>query len=164
MNLAVYFMKPLLYNESTFTIINEGNKMTVKYYSKRDSATAVLRKLGLHKDFYNQFIEQLSPTSFALNLTKAEDFLAKLTNDESEPEVEEVEVKEVEVESVKEVVVKKERKPRDRSVSRRCRELILEGKTDDEVWEVIKVELDLDDTKSHYPRWNRNQMKRSGLI
>jgi hypothetical protein len=60
-------------------------------------------------------------------------------------------------------VVKKV-KPEDTTVSSLSRELILAGKTNKEVWAIIKSKFKLDDNKKHYPAWYRSEMKRSGKL
>jgi hypothetical protein len=44
-----------------------------------------------------------------------------------------------------------------------CR-LILEGKTNDEVWKVLKEQFNLDDKKKYYPGWHRANLKRRGEL
>jgi len=53
---------------------------------------------------------------------------------------------------------------RKRGISGRCCDLILQGKPDTEIWLTIKKEFNLDDTKQHYPRWNRAMLKRTGKL
>lgn len=50
------------------------------------------------------------------------------------------------------------------SISARCVELIMAKKTNDEVWATVKVEFGLDDSKKHYPGWNRAMLKRTGRL
>ena len=57
-----------------------------------------------------------------------------------------------------------QKKPRKISVSARCRELINAGKSDADVWAVVAVEFSLDDSKKHYPRWNRAAMMRAARV
>jgi hypothetical protein len=42
------------------------------------------------------------------------------------------------------------------------RALIRAGKSNAEVWEVIKVQFNLDDKKKHYPGWYRGDMRKKG--
>lgn len=49
------------------------------------------------------------------------------------------------------------------SVSSRCQQLIKAGKTNDQVWAVVKKEFSLDDTKKSYPAWNRSKLRRDGV-
>jgi hypothetical protein len=50
------------------------------------------------------------------------------------------------------------------SCTGRCQELILEGLSDSKIWEIIKVEGNLDNKCKTYPAWNRSMMKRTGMI
>jgi hypothetical protein len=50
------------------------------------------------------------------------------------------------------------------TISTMARELILDGKTNQEVWEVLQAKFNLDDSKRHYPTWYRCEMKRTGLL
>ena len=50
----------------------------------------------------------------------------------------------------------------ERTVSSVARELIVAGKTNAEVWEVISKEFKLDDGKKGYPAWYRSEVKRKG--
>lgn len=57
----------------------------------------------------------------------------------------------------------KRRAPRAKtSISQRCKELIRDGLTNADVWDVIKDEFLLDDKKKYYPAWNRSWMARHG--
>ena len=47
-----------------------------------------------------------------------------------------------------------------RGVSGRCRELILQGLPNSEIWSIIQPEFNLDDSKKYYPAWNRSDMAR----
>lgn len=47
-----------------------------------------------------------------------------------------------------------------RGVSGRCRELILQGLPNAEIWTLIQAEFNLDDSKKYYPSWNRSDMAR----
>lgn len=51
-----------------------------------------------------------------------------------------------------------------RNCSTVARALILEGKTNAEVWAVIKDEFKLSDNKKHYPAWYRSEQKRAGNL
>ncbi len=50
------------------------------------------------------------------------------------------------------------------SVSQAMRDLIIAGKTNDEVWAKVKEQFNLDDSKKHYPAWYRSDLKKKGLI
>lgn len=49
------------------------------------------------------------------------------------------------------------------SCSQVARSLILAGKTNAEVWEVIQKKFNLDDKKKGYPAWYRMDLKRRGM-
>jgi hypothetical protein len=51
-----------------------------------------------------------------------------------------------------------------RTVSSVARELIVAGKTNDEVWSALQKEFKLDDSKKSYPAWYRRECKAKGLI
>ena len=42
--------------------------------------------------------------------------------------------------------------------------LIRNGKTDEEIWEVLKSEYDFGLDKKHYPIWYRCRMRRKGRL
>lgn len=55
--------------------------------------------------------------------------------------------------------------PKDkRTVTSVARELIVAGKTNDEVWDALVKEFKLDDSKKSYPAWYRRDCKKRGLI
>ena len=51
-----------------------------------------------------------------------------------------------------------------RTVSSVARDLIIAGRSNDEVWKALKQEFKLDSSKKHYPAWYRSEVKRKGLI
>lgn len=50
------------------------------------------------------------------------------------------------------------------SMAQRAEELLLNGATNEELWEVFQSEYGLDDTKKSYPGWYRNSLKRQGKL
>jgi hypothetical protein len=52
----------------------------VKFYARRDSATTVLRKMGIHARDHNAFIEVMSDGQFACHIARAEMHLESLKN------------------------------------------------------------------------------------
>ena len=155
------------------TNLAEGHTMTTKTYAARDSATSALRKLGLQARDYNLFITKVGD-KFECKLGAAAAHLESLKN----PKPVETKAVAAKVESkpavAKEAKVAKsarcdadtvvEAKPKKLGISATARELILSGKTNQEVWEVLKKQFDLDDSKKHYPTWYRCEMKRTGLL
>ena len=137
----------------------------VKFFKTRDSATSLLRKLGIQSRDYNFFIDKTSDGQFACQVAKAQMHLEGLKNPQP---------KTIIVEAVKAgrraidpvVATKKEAKVKAKraGVSQMARDLILAGKTNQEVWDIIKPAFNLDDSKKHYPTWYRCELKRKGLL
>lgn len=123
----------------------------VKFYARRDSATTVLRKMGIHARDYNAFIEVMSDGQFACHIARAEMHLESLKNP-----------KPVETKVAKATRPAAETKRT--GISATARALILAGKTNQEVWAELKQQFDLDDSKKHYPTWYRCEMKRKGQL
>jgi hypothetical protein len=147
------------------TNLAEDHTMTTKTYTARDSATSALRKLGLQARDYNLFITKVGD-KFECKLGAAAAHLESLKN--TKP-----------IEAAKPAVAKKpkvakagrrdtdavvEAKVKKMGISATARELILSGKTNQEVWEALKQQFNLDDSKKHYPTWYRCEMKRTGLL
>jgi len=53
---------------------------------------------------------------------------------------------------------------RGRGVGAMARTMILAGKTNAEIWEVLHNQFGLDDKKKSYPAWYRSDMRRKGLL
>ena len=123
----------------------------VKFYTRRDSATTVLRKMGIHARDYNAFIEVMSDGQFACHIARAEMHLESLKN----PKPAETKVAKA---------TRPAAETKRTGVSATARALILAGKTNQEVWAVLKDSFNLDDSKKHYPTWYRCEMKRKGLL
>lgn len=134
------------------TNLAEDHTMTTKTYTARDSATSALRKLGLQARDYNLFITKVGD-KFECKLGAAAAHLESLKNP-----------KPVEAKPVKTTKKTAEPKAKKTGISATARELILSGKTNQEVWEVLKQQFNLDDSKKHYPTWYRCEMKRTGLL
>ena len=139
--------------------------MTTKTYTARDSATSALRKIGIQARDYNLFITKVGD-KFECKLGAATAHLESLKNPAPKAETKPVVAKEPKVvkagrRAVDPVV---EAKPKKMGISATARELILSGKTNQEVWEVLQQQFNLDDSKKHYPTWYRCEMKRTGLF
>ena len=128
----------------------------VKILSRRDSATTILRKMGIHSRDYNAFIEVMTDGKFACHIARAEMHLESLKQAAAKPAKAKSAPK-----AEKQPAAKREAA---RTVSTVARELIVAGKTNLEVWAVIQKEFDLDDSKKSYPAWYRSDCKRKGLI
>ncbi len=126
----------------------------VKFYARRDSATTVLRKMGIHARDYNAFIKVMSDGQFACHIARAEMHLESLKNPKP------AETKVAKVAKVERPAAETKRT----GISATARALILAGKTNQEVWAELKQQFDLDDSKKHYPTWYRCEMKRKGQL
>jgi hypothetical protein len=149
------------------TNLAEDLTMTTKTYTSRDSATSALRKLGLQARDYNLFITKVDD-KFECKLGAAAAHLGSLKNPKPVEEAKPVAAKEPKVvkagRRAVDPVVAVEAKPKKMGISATARELILSGKTNQEVWEVLKQQFNLDDSKKHYPTWYRCEMKRTGML
>lgn len=143
--------------------------MTTKTYAARDSATSALRKLGLQARDYNLFITKVGD-KFECKLGAAAAHLDSLKNPkpvvEAKAEDKPAAAKEPKVAKAgrRDADPVVEAKPKKMGISATARELILSGKTNQEVWEVLQQQFNLDDSKKHYPTWYRCEMKRTGLL
>lgn len=133
------------------------NADAIKILKTRDSATTVLRKMGIQSRDYNFFIEKMTDGRFACQVAKAEMHLESLKN--PKPAKAESTTKAGRRTTDAEVV-----KPKRQGVSSMARDLILAGKTNQEVWASIKEAFNLDDNKKHYPSWYRCELKRAGKL
>lgn len=134
------------------------NADAVKIFKTRDSATSLLRKMGIQSRDYNFFIEKMTDGRLACQVAKAEMHLESLKNPQPKTIITEA-VKAGRRVNDPEVV-----KPKRQGVSSMARDLILAGKTNQEVWAVIKEAFNLDDSKKHYPSWYRCELKRAGKL
>lgn len=124
----------------------------VKIFKTRDSATSLLRKLGIQARDYDFFIEKMTDGRIACKVAMAEMHLESLKNPQpkSKPA------------AAKSDAIKPAKKRE--GISQTARDLILAGKTNEEVWEVLQQTFNLDRSKRHYPTWYRCEMKRKGLL
>ena len=140
-------------------------KDAVKFLARRDSCTSVLRKLGIHARDYDAFIEVLSDGRFACHTGRAELHFAELkakTEPKAEPNV-------VFTSGDKDPI---KGKPGQRfhaveaksTIASVTRAMILDGKPNAEIWEVISKKFNLNETKRSYPSWFRCECRRKGQI
>ena len=161
-----------------------------KVYTRRDSATACLKKLGVTKEDYDKFITKHKDDEgdlFEVDITAVKASIVSSSKSEpraieTPPPVERragmadlVAAQSATAEALKETVKtlaaikhtsKKTSKPRagERTVSRVARALVVEGLSNEEIWKQLKHEFKLDDSKKHYPSWYRSEARRKGLI
>jgi hypothetical protein len=147
------------------TNLAEDHTMTTKTYTARDSATSALRKLGLQARDYNLFITKVGD-KFECKLGAAAAHLDSLKNPKPVEAAKPAAAKEPKVAKAgcRDTDPVVEVKPKKLGISATARELILSGKTNQEVWEALKQQFNLDDSKKHYPTWYRCEMKRTGLL
>lgn len=145
----------------------------MKTFARRDSATSVLRKLGIDKSDYLMFISMTDDMTFEVDVDRAKAYAAERSQElinrlhgakletapaEAEPKNED---------DIDVVVTKKVKAPKEPkvamvriTVASRARELITQGWCNGVVFEALKAQFNLTDDKKHYPSWYRSQMKR----
>lgn len=146
----------------------------VRIYKTRDSATSMLRKMGVQAKDYNSFIKVLTDGTYACHVAKAEMYLISRNKTAAiaevgnpAPEATSAKAKEaarIAKNKAGRAVQAEEPKNKRGGVATMARELILAGKTNKEIWDALKQAFDLDDSKRHYPAWYRSEMRRKGLV
>jgi hypothetical protein len=129
-----------------------------KVYTRRDSATAVLKKLGVAPRDYNMFIEKLPGDQHRLKLRAATEHVEGVVPATS-PVAPATAAK-----AQKEKGEEAAAKSKSVSVSAFMQQLILEGLTNEEVWKRAKPLYKLNDNKKHYPAWYRSHLRRNGKL
>lgn len=131
----------------------------IKLYSNRDSATSALRKMGIEQRDYNLFIFKVKDdkTKVECNFDLADAYLKNKHKFEKP-------LGSHKLKYIKAPKPPKEPKPPRKTLSGDVRRMIIEGRSNKEIWEEIKIDWKLDDTKKHYPTWYRCEMKRKGLL
>lgn len=127
----------------------------MKTYTRRDSCTALLKKMGIDKTEYNQFITSANGL-FYVDLVAAEKLIAD--RKAAAEEAAKPKSKKSTTETDKPAKVEKE------SCSSVCRDLIRAGKTNAEIWAIVKTKFNLGDNKKHYPAWYRADLARKGEV
>lgn len=152
-------------------------------YTRRDSATAALRKLGIEKTDYHRFIDVLKDedgTLFVVDVDAAKAFVARAAAPKVvvpvklDPVGNSEAAKRTAAQKGSSKAITRSTSPKGgrpvavksatRSVSSVARALLAAGKTNEQVWAVIKAEFKLDDGKKGYPAWYRAEMLRKGLL
>lgn len=119
----------------------------MKMFTKRDSATAFLRKHGITKTDYALFIGKASDGKVGVRI-----------DGDSNP------IHFVVADKPKANGAAKPDQERQPTVASVCRELLLAGKTNAEVWAVVQPQFSLDDAKKTYPSWYRSELRRQGKL
>lgn len=141
--------------------------ITTRVVKTRDAATSILRKLGLKPNMYGLFMKKLDDGRFEVDLPKVYEqgygvngaIKAEKPATAAKVKIEKP-VKAKAVKAPKEPKAKKEPKARRVSVSSVAEDLLLAGKTNEEVFAVLKEKFKLDDSKKNYPSWYRCRLKR----
>lgn len=124
--------------------------LTIKTYKRRDSATSVLRKMGVNSRDYGLFIKKLDDGQFECDVPLAESHLKKLS--------ETTKPKKVKAKAKKEKRV---------TISSMCRDMILDGATNAQIFESLQKnfgEERFGPEKRHYPAWYRCELRRKGQL
>jgi hypothetical protein len=141
----------------------------MKTVKTRDSATTILRKLGVNSRDYALFIGKNASGLFEVDVDKASAHLK--APDSGAP----VEAPVVIRDSGKAPIVSRtavvqkmvdSTKPKEKklSISGMAEQLLLAGKTNAETWTQLKERFKLGDDKKHYPSWFRSRLRRQGRL
>lgn len=114
-----------------------ANTSTLKTFNTRDAATSYLRKQGMDKSHYSEFITNTG-RGLTINLAQVDEFL--------HPTVKAPKVKVVKTPAVK--------APNGNGLAGQIRTLILAGQTNEQIF----AELSLPEAKKSYPAWYRRQL------
>lgn len=139
-----------------------------KHYASRDSATQVLKKMGVAKGDYDLFITK-DKDGAVLDLASAKRHLADADKRALEALAAKNKEKTDEAAAAAAAAPKPERETRPAgerkpSVASVARELILAGLDNAAVFTKLHEQFGLDDGKKHYPAWYRSDLKRKGLL
>lgn len=126
----------------------------VKIYTRRDSATSVLRKMGINSRDYDLFIEKMEDGRLACKVVMAEMHLENLKV-QTKPK------------TAKKIKVAKKPKEKRITISSLCRDMILDGATNDQIFTALQEkygEERFGPDKRHYPAWYRCELRRKGEL
>lgn len=160
---------------------------TIKTVARRDSATTILRKLGVKPRDYNLFIEVTADDQFAVKVGAAEKHLKDLAGPSPKEQAEKIE-QAAKVEHLRTKLVRKVKSeqndlaskasfraaqvvvnavteaPNDgESCASYARHLIKAGHSNAEIWVALVEHFKLNDAKRGYPAWYRHQMRKTGV-
>lgn len=110
----------------------------MKTYKRRDSATSVLRKMGIKPCDYGLFItKERGAFNCDIDLAKAH---------------------------LKGLEEQKSKKAPRKSMTRFCKDMILRGFDNAAIFEMMKTEFSATEKHRYYPSWNRCFLRRSGQL
>lgn len=127
---------------------------TIKTYKRRDSATTVLRKMGINSRDYNLFIKKLDDGQFECDVPLAESHLKNLA-------------KQTKLKKQKAKAKPKARKEKRITISSMCRDMILNGASNEQIFNALQEkygEERFGPEKRHYPAWYRCELRRKGQL
>lgn len=133
----------------------------------RDAATSALRKLGIKPPAYGLFIKKLEDGRFEIDLPKVHEQGYAVNGGKAPKAAKPAKAKAaktVKAKTAKAPKTPKEPKDRRVTVSSVAEELILAGKSNEDVFAALKAQFKLDDSKKSYPTWYRCRLKRLGKI
>ncbi len=122
----------------------------IKVYTRRDSCTTQLRKLGVGREEYDIFIEKVSAKEFHCDLKAAQRHLDRMEA-AAKPKKESTKPK-------------KEPKV---TISSLCRSMIIGGATNEEVFKALQEKFGEErfgPDKRYYPAWYRCEVRRAGTL
>lgn len=131
--------------------------MTIKNYSRRDSATSALRKMGIKSDQYNKFIKTNDDGSVDCNISAAKKSLSGPVKSKG---------KVTKKRGKKAATSKAVRPINTETISGLCRSMILDGKDNESILKALKKKFGAKrfEDKSHYPAWYRCELRRAGEL
>lgn len=135
-----------------------------RFYSRRDSATALLRKLGVKPRDYDLFIEGQDDGKFLCHVTRAKQHLEEVANRAKQHKAANKRLPRTSKQRAKTTSKKKEARV---TISSFARDLILNGKTNDQIFAALQKEFGtdrIDYSKRHYPAWYRCELRRKGEL
>lgn len=141
--------------------------MALRSFSRRDSATKLLKKLGIDKSRYNDFIVRHGSQDYRVDETAAIESLkpqTKAVKTVAKPAPAAKPAKAAKAAKAlkpgKVTVVTAIEAPKKVSQAQQIRDLILKGKGNDEIVELLNLPL----KKLTYPAWYRSQLKKQGRL
>lgn len=118
----------------------------MKFYKRRDSATSFMRKLGI------------KPRDYDLFITKTEDGV------EFNVELAKQHATKLKAQATPKRRPKAKTAESDKTCCAVACDLVIQGYSNQAIWEVIQPMFNLDDKKRHYPSWYRCYMRRIGKL
>lgn len=141
--------------------------MTTKTYTRRDSATSVLRKMGINSRDYNLFISKNDDGSVTLDLSAAESHVSPVVEDDKPAAKKKKPSKKTSSKKTSKKAEAKEPVTDRVTISGMCRSMILDGSSNEDILEALRTEFGEErfgPEKNHYPTWYRCELRRKGEL